>query len=113
MESELIARTNGNVTAALVPLNQMRAAKTSINLPALTAASLNEFYDVLFKEIWVELGLENGSEWFASLRFMKDGKPWVYSLKKEVSFDENKYCWPIPDAELKSNKLVKQNPGLN
>ena len=112
MESELIARTGGNVPAALVPLNQMRAAKTSIVLPPLNATSLNEFYDLLFKEIWVELALENGSEWFASLRFMKDGKPWVYTLKREVTFDENKYCWPIPDAEMKSNKLAKQNPGL-
>lgn len=113
MESELIARTSGNVAAALAPLNTMRAAKTSITLPPLSASSLNEFYDVLFKEIWVELALENGSEWFASLRFMKDGKPWVYTLKKDVTFDENKYCWPIPDAEMKSNKLATQNPGLN
>ncbi|MNY22183.1 SusD family protein [compost metagenome] len=113
MEAELIARTGGSVTDALKPLNEMRAAKTSIVLPALTASSLNEFYDVLFKEIWVELALENGSEWFASLRFMKDGKPWVYSLKKEISFDENKYCWPVPDAEMLNNKLATQNPGLN
>ncbi len=112
MESELIARTSGNITAALAPLNAMRAAKTSITLPPLSATSLNDFYDILFKEIWVELALENGSEWFASLRFMKDGKPWVYSLKKDVSFSENQYCWPIPDAELKSNKLATQNPGL-
>jgi hypothetical protein len=112
MEAELIARTGGTVTDALKPLNEMRAAKTSVVLPALSAANLNDFYDLLFKEIWVELGLENGSEWFASLRFMKNGKPWVYSLKKEVSFDENKYCWPIPDAEMINNKLAEQNPGL-
>ncbi|SDJ94440.1 SusD family protein [Pedobacter sp. ok626] len=112
MEAELIARTGGTVTDALKPINAMRAAKTSVVLPALTASSLNEFYDVLFKEIWVELALENGSEWFASLRFMKDGRPWVYSLKKDVNFDENKYIWPIPDAEMISNKLATQNPDL-
>ena len=114
MESELIARTGGAVTAALAPLNEFRAKRTSITLPAFTtvdAPSLNAFYDLLFKEIWVELCLENGSEWFASLRFMKNEKPWVYTLKPDVSFDENKYCWPIPDVEMKNNKLVFQNPG--
>lgn len=112
MEAELIARTGGSVADALKPVNAMRAAKTSVVLPALTASSLNEFYDVLFKEIWVELAFENGSEWFASLRFMKDGKPWVYSLKKDVNFNENLYCWPIPDAEIMNNKLSVQNPDL-
>lgn len=113
MESELIARTTGNVSEALEPLNEMRAKKTSVNLPAIETNSLEDFYDILFKEICVELALENGSEWFASLRFMKNGKPWVYTLKPEVNFDDNKFCWPIPDAEMKSNKLIKQNPKLN
>lgn len=112
MEAELIARTGGTVANALKPLNDLRAAKTSVTFSALTANNLNDFYDLLFKEIWVELALENGSEWFASLRFMKDGKPWVHSLKKNVNFDENQYCWPIPDPEMVSNKLAVQNPNL-
>ncbi len=112
MESELIARTGGSVADALKPLNALRAAKTSLTFPVLSANSLDDFYNILFKEICVELALENGSEWFASLRFMKNGKPWVYSLKPDVNFNENQYCWPIPDNEMLSNNQAFQNPDL-
>ena len=37
--------------------------------------------DIIFKEYCLELFVENGSEWFASLRFEKDGNPWFKTLK--------------------------------
>lgn len=53
--------------------------------------------DIIFKEYCLELFVENGSEWFASLRFEKDGNPWFKTLKPDVSdVSTNKYCWPIP-----------------
>lgn len=45
--------------------------------------------------------LENGSEYFASLRFINDtdasaaqNKPWIYT-ETGCEFTENQYCWPI------------------
>lgn len=112
MESELILRTGGPVASALVPLNEMRAARTNPVLPALTAGSEEELMDILFREIFVEQFLENGSEYYASLRFMKNGKPWIYTLKPDVNFGTDQWCWPIPDAEIVNNPEMIQNPGL-
>ncbi len=112
MESELILRTNGTVTDALIPLNEMRTVRTNPVLPALTASSKEELMDILFKEIFVEQFLENGSEYYASLRFLKDGKPWIYTLKPDVNFGTDQWCWPIPDAEIVNNPEMIQNSGL-
>lgn len=112
MESELILRTGGTVADALIPLNNMRAARTNPVLPALTAGSKDELMDILFREIFVEQFLENGNEYYASLRFMKNGKPWIYTLKSDVNFGTDQWCWPIPDAEIANNPDMVQNPGL-
>ena len=73
----------------------------------------------IFREIWVEQFLENGSEYFAALRFINDtdasaaqNKPWIYTLKPDVNFTENQYCWPIPENERLKNPLAVQNPEL-
>jgi len=85
----------------------------------LSNSSKKELLRTIFREICVEQFLENGSEYFASLRFINDtdaspaqNKPWIYTLKQDVDFSADKYCWPIPEAERLKNKLVDQNPGL-
>lgn len=114
MQAELKARLNPNdIQGALSPLNEMRSKRTNPVMPALTAANQDELMEVIFREIVNELLLENGSEYFASLRFMKDGKPMIYTLKPEVNVTENKYCWPIPSDEMKNNQKMEQNPDLN
>lgn len=113
MKAELRARLNpADIAGALEPLNEMRGKRTNPVMPALTAANTEELMEVIFKEIINELLLENGSEYFASLRFMKDSKPMIYSLKPDVNVTVNKYCWPIPADEMKNNKLMVQNPDL-
>jgi hypothetical protein len=114
LEAELNARINpSNVAAALAPLNELRGKYVNPVLPPLTATTIDEFYDVLFKEIVVSLFMENGSDWFASLRINKDGKPWVYTLKPDVNFSSNQYCWPIPYTErINHTNEIAQNPGL-
>ena len=120
MEAELKARLDDySVADALAPLNEMRSKRTNPVLPALSATSKRELLRTIFQEICVEQFLENGSEYFASLRFINDtdasvaqNKPWIYTLKQSVDFTENQYCWPIPEAERVKNELVVQNPGL-
>lgn len=111
MKAELIARTGGTVAEALAPLNEMRAKRTSPVLPALSAANMDEFMNILFREIFTETFIENGSEFFASLRFKSQGKRWI-EVMKDKTLEENKICWPIPDAEVTNNKLMKQNPDM-
>lgn len=120
MEAELKARLNDySVADALAPLNEMRSKRTNPILPALSASTKQELLRTIFREICVEQFLENGSEYFASLRFINDtdasaaqNKPWIYTLKQDVDFTEEKYCWPIPEAERQKNSLAVQNPGL-
>ncbi|MDR0505416.1 MAG: RagB/SusD family nutrient uptake outer membrane protein [Dysgonamonadaceae bacterium] len=114
LESELKFRLNpSDIAAALAPINEMRSKYTNPALPPLTASNQTELSDLIFKEIVVTLFLENGSEWFASLRFLKDGKPWLHTLKPDVSISSDKYCWPIPDAEIINQEHnVIQNPSL-
>lgn len=115
MKAELLARTNpSDIQGALKPLNDMRAVYTNPEMPAITGITTHqELMDAIFKEYVVTLFMENESPWFASLRFEKNGKPWINTLKPEVNFSSNQYCWPIPDDEIKahSNK-IEQNPGL-
>ena len=114
LEAELKFRLNSSdIAGALAPINEMRSRYTHPVLPPLTASNREELSDLIFKEIVVSLFLENGSEWFASLRFQKDGKPWLYTLKPEVSISPEKYCWPIPHVEIinQENNVV-QNPTL-
>ena len=120
MEAELKARLDEYTLGdALKPLNDMRASRTNPVLPPLSPGSKKDLLRAIFREIWVEQFLENGSEYFASLRFINDtdaspaqDKPWIYTLKPEVNFTEDQYCWPIPESERLRNPLVIQNPGL-
>lgn len=115
MKAELLARTNpGNIEAALAPLNEMRAKYTTpVMAPVTNIKTHEELMDAIYKELVVTLFMENESPWFASLRFEKDGKPWIYTLKPDVSFNKNHYCWPIPDAEIKAHDTpIEQNPDL-
>lgn len=115
MKAELLARTNpSDIDGALAPLNQMRESYTNPVLAPVTGINNHqELMDAIFKEYVVTLLMENETPWFASLRFEHDGKPWIRTLKPEVDFSENQYCWPIPDDEIISHlNHIEQNPGL-
>ncbi len=115
MKAELLALTNpSDISGALAELNKMRATYTDPVLPAITGVSTHEqLMDEIFKEYVVTLIMENESPWFAAVRIEHEGRPWIYTLKPDVNFSTNQYCWPIPDDEIKahSNK-IDQNPGL-
>lgn len=115
MKAELLARINpSDISGALSPLNEMRRNYTNPQMKAIEGIdNYQDLMDTIFKEYVVTLYMENESPWFASLRFEKDGKPWIYSLKPDINFSEEQYCWPIPDDEIKANsKDIEQNPGL-
>lgn len=121
MEAELKARLNAySVADALAPLNEMRAQRVYPVLAPLSAATKAEVLQKIFREIWAEQFLENGSEYFAALRFVNDdpaspapGKPWIYTLKPDVSMTADQYCWPIPKDETQANHLMRQNRGFD
>lgn len=113
MKAELLARTGASISEAIAPINTMRSMRTNPVLSALNPSNQEELMDMIFQEYFLELFLENGSEFFASLRFFKNGNPWINTIKPGVSIIENKLCWPIPEEEMTNNKLMKQNPDLD
>lgn len=115
MQAELRARTNKSVAESIAPINLMRSKRTSPVLAALPVpASREELMEVIFKEYCLELYMENGSEWFASLRIKKNGQPIIYLLKPDVpAIDQNMFCWPIPSTETSTNSKIKPNPGYD
>ncbi len=113
MKAELLARTGASAATAIAPVNEMRSKRTDIALPALAPASTDEAMDMIFREIFIELFLENGSEFFAAVRFQKSGQPWIVTIKDGKALEENRMCWPVPDAEIVNNPLMKQNVDLN
>lgn len=115
MKAELLARTNpSDIQGALACVNEMRAQYTNpVMAPVTGVTTHQELMDAIYKEYVVTLFMENETPWFASLRFEHDGKPWIYTLKPEVNFSSDQYCWPIPEAELKAHTdPIEQNPGL-
>lgn len=114
MQAELKARTGASIADALAPINKLRKNRTNPVLPQIALpSSQQELMDIIFKEYCLELYLENGSEWFAALRFQKDGRPWLYSLKPDVQeVSEDLWCWQIPDSETSLNTQIKINPGF-
>ncbi|MCK9305105.1 MAG: RagB/SusD family nutrient uptake outer membrane protein [Bacteroidales bacterium] len=115
LQAELRARTNASIASCIEPINTMRSKRTNPVLPALAApASREEMMELIFKEYCLELYMENGSEWFAALRFQKNSQPILYLLKPDVTpVDPNLYCWPIPSTETSTNNFIKSNPGYD
>lgn len=116
MKAELLARTNpSDIASALKPLNDMRSQYLIPKLePVPMPTTYQELMDAIFKEYVVTLFMENETEWFASIRFEKDGSTWLKKLKgNDISYTTDQYCWPIPDDEIKAhdNEII-QNPGL-
>lgn len=112
MKAELLARTGATPAAALAPINDLHAARTTPALAAVSATTIPEAMNVIFREYFMDLYLENGSEFFAALRFSNNGQPWIVTIKDGLPLIENKICWPIPDAEMINNLDMTQNIDL-
>jgi hypothetical protein len=112
MKAELLARTGASAADAIAPINEMRAKRTTPALPALSPANMQDAMNMIFREIFLELFLENGSEFFAAVRFSNNGQPWIVTIKDGKALVENRICWPIPDTEIINNPAMTQNADL-
>ncbi len=112
MQAELIARTGGSIAQAIAPINRMRSMRTVPVLPQLAVpANQEDLLDEIFKEYIRELIIENGSEFYASFRFQKEGKTYMEVIKGgSFVFDKTRLQWPIPNNEMINNPLIIQNP---
>lgn len=105
IKAEALARTGASVEEIQEPLNVLR---NRVGLEDSEATTLEEVKEEIFQEWVKELVFENGSEWFAAIRFEK-----IMELKPEVT-SEDQFILPIPEDEIFGNaalELSDQNPG--
>jgi hypothetical protein len=105
IKAEGLARTDAPLDEAKASLLviKSRAFGSPQTSPATTKEAL---LDEIHAEIIKELCMENGSDWFAHVRFGK-----IQTIKPKVT-STNQYILPIPNSEMLSNNLFgPQNPG--
>lgn len=105
IKAEGLAFSGATLQEASAPLNIIRNRAGIGNTPATNIAELK---NDIFNEIARELAFENGSEWFAAIRFNK-----AMTLKTTIT-TVNQYILPIPEEEINGNgalTLANQNPG--
>jgi hypothetical protein len=115
IKAEALYRTGASVSAVLDPINIIRKRSGNVEYdPANTSA--NNLNNIIFKEYILELGLENASEYYASIRFTNNGGSNATSVNRKLrdlnpSYQEdNQLCLPIPTREITYNALIVPNP---
>ena len=117
MKAECLAHNGASYADAIAPINQMRAQRTNPVLPQIAAPATEQaMWDLIFREYVAELILENGCEFFASVRIPHStGKSYLeaYRAARSQNTDFAKLQWPIPSAEIINNLALAgmQNPG--
>lgn len=109
MKAELLQKTQGSLVEAIEQINIIRRRS---NLSDTTVTTEIEFNKLLFRELFIELHMENEADWMAALRLKDaDGKPMIYGLRgPAVDIVEDRFIYPIPTVEMKYNRKMKQNP---
>lgn len=105
IKAEGLARSGAPLADAKEPLEAVMTRAWGQPTPS-QATSREELLDEIYTEIIKELSLENGSDWFASIRFGK-----ISEVKPSVT-STDQYILPIPNAEIEANPAFGiQNPG--
>ncbi|MDE7374086.1 MAG: RagB/SusD family nutrient uptake outer membrane protein, partial [Odoribacter sp.] len=104
------------------PLATLNAMRTGHGLA--TIASADDILSTIYNEWLLEMGFENGHEWYATWRMGVDQlleTNQAVLKKMNTSADPALYkanlpynrIFPIPSDETNANKLMLQNPGYN
>ncbi len=105
IQAEGLAFSGATLASSKAPLDVIRNRAGIGDSPATT---IEELRDDIFDEIIRELAFENGSDWFAAIRFDQ-----AMTLKPSIT-SVNQYILPIPEEEINGNakiSLANQNPG--
>lgn len=108
--SEALLRSGAPVSEVLAPMNILRQR---CGMPVFAETDIidrKNLEEILFHELLIEIGVDNGSEYFAAVRFRNSsGDRFIKELNPAFS-NENQLSFPIPDDELFFNNKMKQNP---
>ena len=88
----------------------MSGASVSVPYEDSQFQERDELIKAIFYEVIREIGLENGSEWFAAARMKLAGGRRLLQEFNSVYKDDKQMAWQIPDDEIKYNTLMEPNP---
>ncbi|MDQ8006215.1 MAG: RagB/SusD family nutrient uptake outer membrane protein [Pedobacter sp.] len=105
IKAEGLTRSDAPLADAKIPLQTIMSR--AWGAPRVSAATTKAaLLDEIHAEYIKELCFENGSDWFANIRFGK-----ISAIKPTVT-NVNQYILPIPESETVGNNLFgRQNPG--
>lgn len=109
MKAELLVKTGATIADGVEYINKIRRRS---NLQDTTVTTPAEFNNLLFKELYVELHMENEADWMAAVRIRDaSDKRMIFGLRgPAVTVSEDRFVWPIPTSEMRYNTLLIQNP---
>ena len=109
IKAEALARSGAALDQVKEPLEIVRSR--AFGSPQNSSATtVQEALDEIYNEIIAELAFENGSDWFAGIRFDK-----IMTVKPSVT-SVDQYILPIPQSEIDTNSALDsqdQNPGYD
>ncbi len=105
--AEALARTNKFAAAR----NALNVIRSRVDMPVNNDHSQAALLEAIRKEKVLELGGENGEDWFDLVRYTVNDDLKIAAFKPGVK-SENRYILPIPLSSINASKgVVKQNPG--
>ncbi len=107
IRAEAIARSNGDLDAALADVNTIRL-RAGVEEKELTDKAT--LLDDIRKEKMLELFYENGESWFDLIRYHKAGDLNAFDEKSSLT-NTKQFILPIGISVLTGNNLMIQNPG--
>lgn len=109
-KAEALYRSGASISSVLEPLNVLRLRG---DMPEYSASEILDYGDleeIIFYELLVEVGVENGSDYFAAVRFRNDAGERLLKEFNPAYENDNQLVLPIPADELLFNSAMKQNP---
>ena len=105
--AEALVRSGASLTEASDALNTIRSR---VQMPNTTATTTAALLDAIRIEKMLELGAEDGEEWYDLVRYASEKNLSVATYKPGV-ISETRYVLPLPYQTVKlSNGVVVQNP---
>lgn len=109
-KAEALYRSGAPVTEVLKPLNVLRKRGGMPDFEESDVVSRDDLSNIIFKELIIEIGVENGADFFAAVRFRNSSGDRMIKELNPAFQDDNQLVLPIPDDEVIFNPKMKENP---
>ena len=108
--AEALLRSGAPVDQVLEPMNVLRQR---CGMPLFEASDFTDrkmLEEKLFDELLMEIGVDNGAEYFAAVRYRNSSGDRMIKEFNPTFADDNQLSFPIPDDELFFNPVMDPNP---